>query len=401
LNGFSSRILAAGVSSDRLYYTDCYLRSFRARVIGSAGPTIYLDRTAFYPTSGGQPHDTGTVAGVAVQEVVEEGERIAHRLATPLSATEVDCEVDWPRRFDHMQQHTGQHLLSAVFAELFGWQTVSFHLGGVASTIDLATPSAERRHIEEAERRANEMLAENRTVSIAFEDSASAQGLRKETQRAGSIRIVAIEGLDRSACGGTHVRRTGEIGCILLRGLDKVRGIVRVEFLCGGRAVSRARSDYNALASIARSLSAAIDETPLLVQTNLVRLEESDKSRRKLAMEVAAARGRSQYDECETGESGFRVVRKQGALNDETRAEAQAFAARPRAVYIAWQESPMSVLAVCSADAGHHAGNVLKEVMGLRGGRGGGSATLAQASVPANVSVREIVDELASRLTAG
>ena len=388
------------MKTERLYYTDCYVRSFHARVIDSAGTTVYLDRTAFYPTSGGQPHDTGAISGIAVEDVVDEGERIAHRLAAPLSITEVDCAIDWRRRFDHMQQHTGQHLLSAVFAELFGWQTVSFHLGAVVSTIDLATLSAERRQLEEAEQRVNEVLAENRTVSIAFEDAASAQGLRKETQRAGSIRLVAIDGLDRSACGGTHVRATGEIGCILLRGIEKVRGSVRIEFLCGGRAVARARSDYDALSGIARSFSASLDETPSLVQASLARLEESDKVRRKLATELAAGRGRALYDECEPAVSGFRVVRKPGALNDEIRAEAQAFTARPSAVYIAWQESPASVLAACSADAGRHVGNVLKEVLSARGGRGGGSATLAQASIPVKESLLEVVDELVLRLTA-
>ena len=194
--------------TERLYYRDCYLRQFSARVLETSGggTTAYLDRTAFYPTSGGQPFDTGSIGGVAVVEVVDEGERIAHRLATPLADTAVDCVLDWDRRFDHMQQHTGQHLLSAVFAERFGLHTVSFHLGAESSTIDLVAGAVDDRTVQEAERRANAIVFENRPVMFEFQEAVEAQGLRKASAREGELRIVVIEGLDRSACGGAPAR---------------------------------------------------------------------------------------------------------------------------------------------------------------------------------------------------
>ena len=221
--------------TERLYYHDSYLRDFTAHVVAvsSDGATAYLDRTAFYPTSGGQPFDTGFIAGIAVLDVADEGERIAHRLAAPLSARDVDCSIDWKRRFDHMQQHTGQHLVSAVFEELLGLRTVSFHLGQEISTIDLEAASIESRGVRHVESRANQIVCENRPVIVQFEEAAEARGLRKPSEREGTLRIVSIEGLDRSACGGTHVHATGEIGAILIRKLEKVRQTMRVEFLCG------------------------------------------------------------------------------------------------------------------------------------------------------------------------
>jgi Ser-tRNA(Ala) deacylase AlaX len=204
--------------TERLYYTDSYRREFQARVVDRSADarTVYLDRTLFYPASGGQPFDLGSLAGIAVVEVVDEEERIAHRLAAPLADADVVAgEIDWPRRFDHMQQHSGQHLLSAVFEELYGLHTVSFHLGAESATIDLEGGPVEPRMLTEAEARAAQLVSENRAVDVRFEDASAARGLRKAPDRAGKLRIVSIDGLDRSACGGTHVRATGEIGPIL------------------------------------------------------------------------------------------------------------------------------------------------------------------------------------------
>src|ERR1700723_2301371 len=177
--------------TERLYYTDSYLRHFTARITGHAdeGRTVYLDRTAFYPTSGGQPFDTGSIAGVAVLDVVDEEERIAHKLAgvlgagvlepSPAEAATVECAVDWGRRFDHMQQHTGQHLLSAVFEDLYGIPTVSFHMGAETSTIDVGAPSLDPARIERVEERCAEVVAQARPVAVTYEDAAEATGLRK------------------------------------------------------------------------------------------------------------------------------------------------------------------------------------------------------------------------------
>jgi alanyl-tRNA synthetase len=380
--------------TERLYYTDSYLRQFTARVVDRSedGLTVYLDRTAFYPTSGGQPFDAGSIAGAPVVDVIDEGERIAHRLASPVEPGAVECSIDWSRRFDHMQQHTGQHLLSAVFEEKFGLRTVSFHLGAEASTIDLEGAAADAAVLREAERRANEVVFENRRVTVAFEDAAGAQGLRKASDREGTLRITSIEGLDRSACGGTHVRATGEIGPILLRKLDKVRQSWRVEFLCGARAVARARADYESLSKAAQLFSAPLDEVPAIAAAQLEAAHAAAKSQRKLELELAAYQGRDLYASTAPGPDGVRRVTRKaenGSL-EGLRAVAQSFTAQPKALFIAALADPPSVLMAASEDAGVDAGKALKAALAQCGGRGGGAARMAQGSVPS----REALDRV-------
>ena len=393
--------------TERLYYTDSYLRRWDARVVDRSGDgrTIYLDRTAFYPTSGGQPFDIGSISGVAVLSVADEDARIAHQLAAPLDAGGLDgaveCAIDWNRRFDHMQQHTGQHLLSAVFEELFALHTVSFHLGAESSTIDLAGdlegPAVEPRAVLEAERRANEIVFENRAVSVLFEDAASAEGLRKPSGREGTLRIVAIDGLDRSACGGTHVRSTGEIGTVLCRKLEKIRQSVRVEFVCGGRAVRRARADYEALAKIAQLFSSSLDETPAMVAAQLETARAGEKARRKVELDLAAYQGRELYQTTAPGLDGIRRVSQRvtaGSL-EELRAVAQNFTAQPKAVFVAALNDPPSVLLAASADAGIDAGKILKAALTEAGGRGGGTPRMAQGSVPEASLLERVLQRLA------
>ena len=334
--------------SERLYYTDSYLRDFTARVIDTSagGRVVYLDRTAFYPTSGGQPFDLGSIGGIAVTDVADEDERIAHHVAEPMAAGgPVACAIDWQRRFDHMQQHTGQHLLSAVFEELFGLKTVSFHMGADSSTIDLEGRPVDARVLVETERRVNVAIWQNRPVLVQFQDSAEAQGLRKPSDREGTLRVITIEGMDRSACGGTHVRSTGEIGVALLRKVEKVRQSSRVEFLCGGRAVKRARADYEALSRTAQIFSAPLDEVPNVVAATQETARTADKVRRKLELDLAAYQGRELYAATEPGADGFRRVSRRvehGSL-EELRAIAQSFTAQSKAVFVASLQDPPSV----------------------------------------------------------
>ena len=372
--------------TERIYYNDSYLRRFNAEVVARApgGSTVYLDRTAFYPTSGGQPFDLGSIAGVAVQDVVDEGDSVAHVLAAPVDPGPVDCAIDWDRRFDHMQQHTGQHLLSAVFEELLGLHTVSFHLGAESSTIDLEGGTLHAAAAARAERRANQLVSENRAVTVVYEDAARAEGLRKPSGRDGTLRIVSIDGLDRSACGGTHVRSTGEIGVILVRKLEKIRQSVRVEFLCGARAVARARADYEALNKIAQLVSASLDDAPASVAAQLESAHAAEKSRRKLELDLAAHQGRELYQNTVPGPDGIRRVTRRagrGSL-EELRALAQSFTAQTKAVFLAALNDPPSMLLATSADSGIDAGQVLKAALLEAGGRGGGALRIAQGSLP-------------------
>jgi alanyl-tRNA synthetase len=385
--------------SDRLYYTDSYLREFSAEIVGASpdGLVVYLDRTAFYPTSGGQPFDLGSIAGVAVTDVADEDDRIAHRVASPIAAGPVDCAIDWTRRFDHMQQHTGQHLLSAVFEELFGLKTVSFHMGADSSTIDVEGRSVDAHTLTATERRVNEMIYENRPVTVDFQHAADVEGLRKPSEREGTLRIVSIDGLDRSACGGTHVRSTGEIGAVLLRKVEKVRQSWRVEFLCGGRAVRRARADYEALSRTAQLFSAPLDEVPAVVAAAQETARAADKSRRKLELELAAYQGKELYAATQPSADGMRRVTRRaerGNLED-LRAIAQNFTAQPKAVLIATLQDPPAVMLAVSEDAGIDAGKLLKSALTAAGGRGGGTSRMAQGSVSEPSKLDAVLAELA------
>jgi len=384
--------------TERLYYTDSYLREFRARITGRSadGRRLYLDRTAFYPTSGGQPHDLGAIGGVQVVDVEDEDERIAHIVAAPVEADEVDGRVDWDRRFDHMQQHSGQHLLSAIFVKDFGIPTVSFHLGQESSTIDLETAVLEPARALAAERRVNEAVFENLPLSVSFEDAAATRGLRKPSEREGTLRIVSIEGLDRSACGGTHVARTGEIGPVLLRKLERIRNTVRVEFLCGSRAIARARADFDALSRVAQMVSGSLDETPGLVAAQFEAARDADKLRRRLEADLAQYQGRELYAATAPDEAGVRrVVRRAPSGNlEDLRAVAQSFTAQTRAVFVAALDEPPAVLLAVSADSGLDAGKLLKPALTKEGGRGGGNARVAQGSLPSQAALEAVLGQI-------
>jgi alanyl-tRNA synthetase len=371
--------------TERLYYVDSYLTEFEAAVVDRAdgGRRVYLERTAFYPTSGGQPHDTGRLGDSAVVDVVEEGDRIAHVLAAPVAGARLAGRVDWGRRFDHMQQHTGQHLLSAVLAQLFGFATVSVHFGAESSTLDLDTAAVGAEQIERAEFRANEVVWENRAVSVSFEAAGSATGLRKAPAREGLLRIVTIGGLDRSACGGTHVRATGEIGPILIPGSARIRTSVRVEFLCGARAVRRARADRTLLSRLALPFSAPPEALPALVAALRAERDEAAAARRELEGNLARFRAAELYQATAPDRVGVRraVLRGSREPIDALRTLAQAFTALSRAVLIAATDSPPVLLVAASADAGVDAAAALKTVLARVGGRGGGTARLAQGSV--------------------
>jgi alanyl-tRNA synthetase len=319
-----------------------------------------------------------------VVDVIDEESRIAHVLDAPLAQTSgaVEGRVHWHRRFDHMQQHTGQHLLSAVLEDLYGWKTVSVHFGDALSTLDVDAGVTPQAKLDAAEDRANLIVAENRAVTVSFEEAAAAIGLRKPSDREGEIRVVTIADLDRSACGGTHVRATGEIGGLLLRRTEKVKQGTRLEFVCGLRAVARARADYAALSGIAQALSSSVDEAAPLVAARLAAAQEAEASRRKLAKELDAYRARERYDSTPPDGRGVRrIVMKLGdGTLDDLRGLAHAVCALPKAAFVGVIASAGQVLAGTSEDSGLAAGDALKAALAAAGGRGGGSPRMAQGA---------------------
>lgn len=361
------------MATERLYYSDCYLTQFDAHTLAVSGDglCVQLDRSAFYPASGGQLSDRGNLGGSPVLDVVDEGEVLTHLLASPITPGPIRGEVDWQRRFEFMQQHTGQHLLSAVFHTLCGFETASVHLGEDVATVELTTGTVTARQLREAEARANALIAENRAVTIAFEEEP--EGLRKASARTGSLRIVTIEDIDKSACGGTHVRRLGEVGSILIRSTEKIRGNTRVEFVCGLKAVRRARLDFELLSAAGRAFSRPLEEVPAAILALQELAKDAGKRTKALSAELAGHRGRAAYEAAAPGPDGIRRHwEKRDALDESLRGEAQAFVSCGPGTYLATAGEAVLI----AASSGIHCAEILKQF-----GRGGGSAALAQGTV--------------------
>ncbi len=418
--------------AERLYLDDPKLFEFRATVTdirefarkdGVQIWQIALDRTAFYPASGGQPEDRGGLTAqarsgaeltVAVDDVVEdEAGEIWHATTKPLlTGTEVRGAVDADRRLDHMQQHSGQHLLSAVLAEEFGLRTVSFHLGEEDTTIDLAGEAEEKveDRLEEVEWRVNRQIASNLPVSVREVSSEEAQALlasgvvRKLPPRAGPIRLVEIPGLDLNACGGTHVGSLGEIGAVLLRETERVKQGRRLHFVCGMRAVRAARGDWTELSGAAAVLSTGLAGVAPAVQRLQAELRALGKERLRLREEIATSHAVQLAVE-ERIVDGLRLVYRTFADRDPEYIKLLAtklLAAVPHtaAVLVSTAGEPASLVIASNLELGLGCDGLLKDVLGPLGLRGGGTAELAQAQVPAG-RLGEVTEALKRRLGKG
>jgi alanyl-tRNA synthetase len=392
--------------TDRLYYTDPYLREFDARVTRverrDGRTRVILDRTAFYPTSGGQPFDTGTLGDYRVVDVNDEDDgSISHVIEEPAghhgSVPELDQvlhgTIDWARRFDHMQQHTGQHVLSAAFDRVDGARTVSFHLGTASATIDLAREVSPAQ-IEAAETEANRIVWEDRAVSIRFvsAEEAARLPLRKEPARSGTLRLIDVDAFDLSACGGTHVSRTGGIGIIAVASSERFKGGQRIEFVCGGRALGRFRSLRDTVASAGRLLSAGADDLAATIE----RLQAEAKAHKRTASDLQTALSRYQAEELALSAEDVRleprtsapgtaaalvrvVLRAIDADANGLKALATAITRKPGFV-VALVSAGRPALAVVSrsADVTVNASAVLSALLARFGGRGGGKPDIAQ-----------------------
>jgi alanyl-tRNA synthetase len=369
--------------TQRIYYKEPFRRSFEAKLltVTPSGDRLHvtLDQTAFYPTSGGQPFDTGTLGGAAVVDVVDNDDgSITHVVSGSLRVGDVvSGEIDWARRFDHMQQHTGQHVLSAAFDRLFGVRTESFHMGQQSSTIDLAR-EVSPAEVAKAEDDANRVVWEDRPVAIRFAsaEEAAAMGMRKESGRTGTLRLIDVQDYDLSACGGTHVDRTGAIGIIAVGSVEKFKGGSRVEFLCGGRALERFRAWKGALSAMQKHLSVA----PADMAASIERMQEEAK---------AAQRAIRAFQEKLAGHEAMMLASRGGNVIvqvldgwDQQGLKAIAVAitaANPAAAVALFTSSiPAQVVIARGSSSTIDAGAVLKQLAAKFGGKGGGKPDLAQ-----------------------
>jgi alanyl-tRNA synthetase len=372
--------------TERLYYTDPYLREFDATLVDSVSheghTALVLDRTAFYPTSGGQPHDVGAFHDVRVVDVVDaEDGRILHIVDRAPSTTKLHGTIDWTRRFDHMQQHTGQHVLSAAFDRLFGVRTESFHLGTESSTIDLAR-EVSPAEIARAEDEANRIVWEDRPVAIRFagpEEIAKLR-LRKESTREGTLRLIDVTDFDLSACGGTHVSRTGAIGVVVVRGSERFRGGSRVTFLCGGRALTGYRQLRDAIAGSVRVLSVLPEELPSAIERLQAEAKDVRKQLKDSQLSLAGFYADRLSGAAETI-GGVRAVLAQLPGWDAVGIKAIASGIVEQSGYVAvliTEPPPGAIVVARSADVQHDSGALLRTLVSRHGGKGGGRPELAQ-----------------------
>jgi alanyl-tRNA synthetase len=387
--------------TDRLYYSDPFNREFDATVVGAdvrdGRASVRLDRTCFYPTSGGQPFDTGRLAGYPVVDVEDDeslGE-VVHVLdltagsksgqenaaTTALQPGQVvHGSIDWSRRFDHMQQHTGQHVLSAALVRLFDVRTVGFHLGADASTIDLAR-EVSTREVQSAEDEANRIVWEDRPVSIRFAtaDEAARLPLRKEPSRTGTLRLIDIEDFDLSACGGTHVGRTGQIGVIAITAWERFKGGQRVEFRCGRRALTCLRTLRDTTASGAKLLSVPAPDIPDAIGRMLADARDQRRSLAALQAELARYRANELAGSAVTTAAGPAVLRALEADANTLKTLAAAIVARGGLVAVLVSASRPALAVVSrSADATVASNEILTQLIAKFDGRGGGKPDLAQ-----------------------
>lgn len=370
--------------TERLYYHEPYLTQFDATVtsltVTADGRTaVTLDRTVFYPTSGGQPFDTGTLGGARVVDVIDadDGEVVHVIEGTVAAAARVTGRIDWPRRFDHMQQHTGQHILSAAFDRLFNVRTESFHLGADSATIDLAR-EVTAAEIERGEDAANAVVWEDRPVAVKFVTAAEAARLplRKEPAREGTLRLIDVDGYDLSACGGTHVQRTGAIGMIAITGWERFRGGSRIAFACGGRALRAHRRLRDVTLATMRLLSANAEDLPAVVERLQNDTKEARRHLKAAQARIAAHEGRVLAD---AARDAVVVAAMEGWDQNGLKLVASAIAERPGfAAAIFGTPAPSPIVIARHPEAAVDCTAVLRATTAIFGGKGGGRPDLAQ-----------------------
>lgn len=398
--------------TERLYYTDSHLTQFEARVLEvtprtSGWATVTLDRTAFYPTGGGQPGDTGMLGGARVIECIEDKDAgVLHVIhgPSPEAGTSVTGHVDWERRLDHMQQHTGQHLLSQAFIELFKAETRGFRMMEQASEIDVALDDPTEARIERAVQLANQVIWEDRPVTarqVTPEEAASLP-LRKESAREGNLRLIEIEGFDLTPCGGTHAHRTGEVGIIAVRSWERAKGMTRIEFVAGGRALADYRRLNHTAREVAAHFSVGRDEAVLSV----AKLFEDNKqlSRRVRALEEIASRVEAEelINDAPMLDDSARLIKAtfDGRDADSLKRLALTLITHPSIIALLGSRDGDAARLVFarSAEAQGDMNLLMRDACAMLGGRGGGRSDMAQGGGQFVEKLEEVLEAAAQKL---
>ncbi len=396
------------MTTHRIYYDDSFAHDFEAKVL-TCEPCVHgttpawevvLDETALYPTSGGQPCDHGKLGDANVLDVRDDGDEIIHIVDRELQPGPVHGCVDWPRRFDHMQQHTGQHLLSAMFQERFGRPTVSFHLGAELSSIDIRGAEPTLEILEGAERAANRIIFEDRPINVRYgtQEELAEMGVRKEVQRTGILRAIEIEGADLQPCGGTHVRRTAQIGTLLVRRCTKMRQDWRVEFACGARSERLARNDFRLIGRAATSLGCAPDDLADAAARVVAERDANFKELKSLLQRLAEWEASSALQSAAVlagSGAGARIVVR--SFDESTQADFLGFfssqlAKTEGAIALVGQKGSGQLIFSQHPSVGKDMNALLKRTFEQFAGKGGGSRDFARGRVTDGTQIDQALE---------
>ncbi|WP_342567305.1 DHHA1 domain-containing protein [Psychrobacillus sp. FSL K6-4046] len=381
----------------KLYYEDPYLTTFTASIIKKEPEYVIISETAFYPTGGGQPCDTGSLNGISVINVeIIDGE-LRHFLAEPLDSQSIEVKgsINWRRRFDHMQQHAGQHILSAAFAELFQMQTVSFHLGKETATIDLDTTEVTAEQLKKVEELANQIILENRAIETKWvtEDELTQYKLRKATSIKEDIRLVIIPDFDYNACGGTHPSSTGQVGSIKILQTEKQKRHIRVEFVCGKRVLTQLDRKQDVLLSLISKLSSPeeklVDAANNLLHTNK-NLEKLLNEHKQELLKFEAKELLKQSINDIVG-----VTFENRTIQDLQRLARFLVEESPSSlcVLVSHNEEKLQIVTARGTNREESMKALLLQLLPLINGKGGGNDTLAQGGGEAALSSTELLNK--------
>ena len=394
--------------TDKLYFPDSSLLEFSAVILDiQSAPEahrVVLDRTAFYPTGGGQPNDTGFLGDARVVDCVEDDAGVIHHLVeiagTLQAGQTVQGRVDGQRRLDHLQQHSGQHILSQAFVQMCGAETRSFHLGARTSTIDIELPSPTDEHMRAAEEIANSVVFENRPmrVHLVNEEEAARLPLRKEAAVQGTIRVIEVADFDWSPCGGTHASRTGQVGLVAIKSYERARGLTRVEFVCGHRALEEYRAAHKTAVTVAQIFSAERDSAPDLVARAMQENKALKKRVRELLELTLAAEARELLagTPAVTGFKLVHVVFQDRDLEEVRLLASKITQAEPSVALLGTGDSGAARLVFArSPSLTVNMGQLLTAACQVLGGRGGGKPDLAQGGGPDVTKLEQAMSEAA------
>jgi alanyl-tRNA synthetase len=393
--------------TQKLYYENAYTRTFTAKVIKEAtdehGVYVVLDKTAFYPTGGGQPCDKGRLNEVLVGPVEEVDGEIRHYLHDSLTlgkGTEVEGVIQWTRRFDHMQQHAGQHILSAAFAELYNIDTISFHLGNELLTIDLDVEALDEEVVRDAELLANRIIFENRTIEPRFVDAdeLATLPLRKAPTVQDNIRIVIIDNFDYNGCGGTHPLQTGEVGQIKVISWERHKQKVRLTFVCGHRALHEMTKKQSLLAQSARVLKCNEKDVPTKIENLLQTQKELEKALQVANESLLEIEAQELVRSHST--NIIENVFKQRSMQELQQLAMKITNEHPEAIvlFITEDSERLQLLCACGKQVTQSMNDIVKEVLPLIDGKGGGNKTTARGGGYAKISSNELLAALRTQL---